>query len=119
MPCVYCFGFWYIAGRGGKKGASETCPTCRGNGIQVQVQQLAPGMIQQIQTMCSECRGAGERINAKDRCKNCNGKKVSFVPSGINITIKYTFSCNHICGIYYFFRLFEIEKYWKYTSIKV
>lgn len=34
------------------------------------------GMIQQIQSMCNECRGQGERINPKDRCKNCNGKKV-------------------------------------------
>lgn len=30
-------------GRGGKKGAMEQCPACRGNGFQVQVQQLAPG----------------------------------------------------------------------------
>lgn len=30
-------------GRGGKKGAVEQCPTCRGTGLQVQVQQLGPG----------------------------------------------------------------------------
>lgn len=30
-------------GRGGKKGAVETCPTCRGSGMQVQIQQLGPG----------------------------------------------------------------------------
>ncbi|KAJ8922040.1 hypothetical protein NQ315_008680 [Exocentrus adspersus] len=29
-------------GRGGKKGAVEQCPTCRGTGMQVQVQQLGP-----------------------------------------------------------------------------
>lgn len=33
-------------------------------------------MIQQIQSMCSDCRGNGERINPKDRCKACQGKKV-------------------------------------------
>ena len=27
--------------------------------------------------MCRECDGKGERINAKDRCKHCNGKKVN------------------------------------------
>ncbi|PSN40677.1 DnaJ subfamily A member 1 [Blattella germanica] len=64
-------------GRGGKKGAVETCPTCRGTGMQVQIQQLGPGMIQQIQSMCQECRGQGERINPKDRCKTCQGRKVS------------------------------------------
>ncbi|XP_050308397.1 dnaJ homolog subfamily A member 1 [Anthonomus grandis grandis] len=63
-------------GRGGKKGAVEQCPTCRGTGMQVQVQQLGPGMLQQIQTVCPECRGQGERINPKDRCKQCQGKKV-------------------------------------------
>ncbi|XP_049798007.1 dnaJ homolog subfamily A member 1 [Schistocerca nitens] len=62
-------------GRGGKKGAVETCPACHGNGMQVHIQQLGPGMIQQIQSMCSECRGQGERINPKDRCKQCQGKK--------------------------------------------
>lgn len=34
------------------------------------------GMIQQIQSMCPDCRGQGERINPKDRCKQCQGKKV-------------------------------------------
>lgn len=63
-------------GRGGKKGAVESCPACQGSGIQVQIHQLGPGMIQQVQSMCSECRGQGERINPKDRCRSCNGKKV-------------------------------------------
>ncbi|XP_050542629.1 dnaJ homolog subfamily A member 1 [Daktulosphaira vitifoliae] len=64
-------------GRGGKKGAVESCPGCQGSGIQVQIHQLGPGMIQQVQSMCSECRGQGERINPKDRCRTCNGKKVN------------------------------------------
>jgi len=62
-------------GRGGKKGAVEKCNTCQGSGVQVQIQQLAPGMIQQIQCMCSDCNGQGEKINPKDRCKTCQGKK--------------------------------------------
>ncbi|KAH3866404.1 hypothetical protein DPMN_029466 [Dreissena polymorpha] len=32
-------------------------------------------MVQQLQTMCSECHGKGERINPKLRCKTCMGKK--------------------------------------------
>ncbi|XP_013776149.1 dnaJ homolog subfamily A member 1-like [Limulus polyphemus] len=63
-------------GRGGKQGAVENCPTCRGTGMYTRVQQLGPGMVQQIQSMCPECQGQGERINAKDRCKACQGKKV-------------------------------------------
>ncbi|XP_019622463.1 PREDICTED: dnaJ homolog subfamily A member 1-like [Branchiostoma belcheri] len=63
-------------GRGGKKGAVESCPNCRGTGMQVRIQQLGPGMVQQIQSMCNECQGQGERINPRDRCKTCNGRKI-------------------------------------------
>ena len=65
------------AGRGGKAGAVEKCTTCRGTGIQVRVQQLGPGFIQQMQSVCSECGGQGERINPKDRCKECQGRKIN------------------------------------------
>lgn len=40
------------------------------------MQQIGPGMIQQIQSMCPDCQGQGEKFNSKDRCKNCNGNKV-------------------------------------------
>ncbi|XP_029436887.1 dnaJ homolog subfamily A member 4-like [Rhinatrema bivittatum] len=63
-------------GRGGKKGAVEKCSNCKGRGIQVHIQQLGPGMVQQIQSMCPDCQGQGEIISPKDRCKACNGKKV-------------------------------------------
>ncbi|XP_028678320.1 dnaJ homolog subfamily A member 4 [Erpetoichthys calabaricus] len=68
--CEKCEGY------GGKKGALEKCSNCKGKGVQIHVQQIGPGMIQQIQTMCGECQGQGERINSKDRCKTCNGQKV-------------------------------------------
>ena len=45
--------------------------------MQVRVQQLGPGMMQQIQSMCGECQGTGERIDPKLRCKKCSGKKVN------------------------------------------
>lgn len=44
--------------------------------MQVRIQQLAPGMVQQIQSMCHECQGQGERINPKHRCKQCQGRKI-------------------------------------------
>lgn len=68
--CEKCEGY------GGKKGALEKCSNCKGRGVQVRVQQLGPGMIQQIQSMCPDCQGQGEKFNSKDRCKNCNGHKV-------------------------------------------
>ncbi|XP_004480440.3 dnaJ homolog subfamily A member 4 [Dasypus novemcinctus] len=63
-------------GVGGKKGAVEKCPLCKGRGMQIHIQQIGPGMVQQIQTVCIECKGQGERINPKDRCESCNGAKV-------------------------------------------
>lgn len=62
-------------GRGGKKGSMQTCTICRGTGMQIQIQQLGPGMIQQIQSMCTECQGRGEIIDHKDKCRNCQGRK--------------------------------------------
>ncbi|XP_060115853.1 dnaJ homolog subfamily A member 4 [Heteronotia binoei] len=68
--CDKCKGY------GGKKGAVEKCLTCKGRGMQVIVQQIGPGMVQQIQTVCPDCKGQGERINPRDRCTTCNGNKV-------------------------------------------
>uniref|UniRef100_A0A8C9Q2S1 CR-type domain-containing protein n=1 Tax=Spermophilus dauricus TaxID=99837 RepID=A0A8C9Q2S1_SPEDA len=44
--------------------------------MQIHIQQIGPGMVQQIQTVCIECKGQGERINPKDRCESCSGAKV-------------------------------------------
>ncbi|XP_031603203.1 dnaJ homolog subfamily A member 1 [Oreochromis aureus] len=68
--CEKCEGY------GGKMGALEKCTNCKGRGVQIRVQQVGPGMIQQIQSMCPDCQGQGEKFNSKDRCKNCNGQKV-------------------------------------------
>ncbi|XP_012674135.1 dnaJ homolog subfamily A member 4 isoform X2 [Clupea harengus] len=68
--CEKCDGY------GGKKGTLQKCSTCKGRGVQIQVQQIGPGMIQQIQSMCNDCQGQGESFSAKDRCKNCTGHKV-------------------------------------------
>ncbi|XP_042329227.1 dnaJ homolog subfamily A member 4 isoform X2 [Sceloporus undulatus] len=68
--CDKCKGY------GGKKESVEKCPTCKGRGVHVIVQQIGPGMMQQIQSVCPECKGQGERINPKDRCTVCNGNKV-------------------------------------------
>lgn len=56
---------------------AERCSNCRGSGMQVRIEHLGPSIVQQIQTVCSDCGGKGERIAAKDRCKGCDGKKVS------------------------------------------
>lgn len=66
-------------GRGTKSAniSAERCGGCRGTGMQIRIEHLGPSIVQQIQTACSDCGGKGERIAAKDRCKTCDGKKIS------------------------------------------
>ncbi|EQC39456.1 hypothetical protein SDRG_03658 [Saprolegnia diclina VS20] len=64
-------------GRGGKAGAEKSCGTCNGRGMRIQHRQIAPGMVQQVQSVCPDCRGQGKTINDADRCKACKGNKVT------------------------------------------
>jgi DnaJ family protein A protein 2 len=63
-------------GKGSKSGASGHCGTCKGSGVRVVVRQIAPGMVQQMQTVCNECKGSGQVISEKDKCGQCRGAKV-------------------------------------------
>ena len=57
-------------------------------------------MIQQMQTTCSDCNGAGKSIAEKDRCKKCDGEKTTkdkktlevHVTAGMSNNSKITFS---------------------------
>ncbi|KNC80583.1 hypothetical protein SARC_07054 [Sphaeroforma arctica JP610] len=62
-------------GKGGKD--ARQCSACRGRGIRMHVQQIAPGMMQQFQGPCNECDGQGTIMKPKDRCKTCSGKKTT------------------------------------------
>lgn len=62
-------------GKGGKEGAVRPCGLCQGRGVRVTLRQMGP-MIQQLQQPCDECSGTGEIINHRDKCKNCNARKV-------------------------------------------
>ena len=64
------------AGCGVREGAQRRCPKCHGSGMEVRIHQLGPGVIQQIQTVCSQCQGQGEWIRPRDCCLTCNGRKV-------------------------------------------
>jgi len=61
-------------GTGGK--GVKACRGCDGRGIRFQMRQLAPGMIQQIQSQCNDCNGVGEIIPKSGRCRQCRGDKV-------------------------------------------
>lgn len=65
-------------GRGATKPEGvATCKACHGTGVRVVLNQLGPGMVQQVQTRCNVCNGAGEMIIDKYRCQVCKGAKVT------------------------------------------
>ncbi|KAJ4873549.1 Chaperone protein dnaJ 2 [Raphanus sativus] len=63
-------------GKGSKSGASMKCGGCQGKGMKVSIRRIGPGMVQQMQHACHDCKGTGETINDRDRCPQCKGDKV-------------------------------------------
>lgn len=49
---------------------------CKGRGMRTKMTMLGPGMYSQSTGPCDECDGSGSTISEKDKCKNCNGRKV-------------------------------------------
>jgi len=50
-------------------GESKTCEGCRGQGVVMEVRQIGPGMITQMQRTCSECQGQGNNAKTKNERK--------------------------------------------------
>lgn len=64
MSCVSEKLTFHVTGafcsrQGGKAGAVQKCNACRGRGVRIMIRQLAPGMVQQMQSVCSDCNGEG------------------------------------------------------------
>ncbi|KAF9962102.1 Type I HSP40 co-chaperone [Modicella reniformis] len=60
------------------------CEQCNGKGGKEGA--MGP-MMQQIQQPCGDCRGEGEVINPKDKCKSCNARKVTQVRKVLEVHI--------------------------------
>lgn len=56
--CLLCARM-FVDSQGGKTGAVQKCTTCRGRGMRIMIRQLAPGMVQQMQSVCTDCNGEG------------------------------------------------------------
>lgn len=52
-------GHNFLCRHGSKSGASMKCASCQGSGVKVSIRQIGPGMIQQMQHVCAECKGSG------------------------------------------------------------
>eukprot|EP01083_Nonionella_stella_P152667 489677_1 len=50
-------------------GEVKSCSSCDGQGVRMEVRQLGPGMIQQMQKTCSDCRGQGNIAETKTERK--------------------------------------------------
>ncbi len=50
-------------------GEVKTCTACDGQGVRMEIRQLGPGMIQQMQRTCSECKGQGKMAKTKSERK--------------------------------------------------
>lgn len=75
-------------GKGSKSGTSGRCYGCHGTGMKVSTRQIAPGMIQQMQHVCPECRGSGESISERDKCPQCKGKKVTHEKKVVEVHVE-------------------------------
>lgn len=63
-------------GLGGKEGKVKKCTGCNGAGMRFITKQMG-NMIQRFQTVCDECQGQGDIMDAKDKCPTCRGKKTA------------------------------------------
>lgn len=50
-------------------GEAKSCSTCNGQGVKMEIRQLGPGMIQQMQRTCSDCKGEGHTAERKNERK--------------------------------------------------
>jgi DnaJ-related protein SCJ1 len=61
-------------GSGSADGKVDTCKVCGGHGVRIQKHQLAPGIFQQMQTVCDACGGKGKTVRTP--CPVCHGTRV-------------------------------------------
>lgn len=75
------------SGKGGT-GTAEQCVTCKGQGVQIVIRQLAPGMVQQMQAQCGTCKGAGKIMPSDKQCKPCAASGIVSKNQPVEINIK-------------------------------
>ena len=72
----------------------EECKYCNGQGVTMKIRQLAPGMVQQMQSKCSYCNGQGfsvdmitekKIINVNIEKGMRNGEEITFMNEGNQI----------------------------------
>jgi len=68
-------------------GEPKDCSPCKGRGVKVELRQIGPGMVQQLQSSCPSCNGQGYQCETKNERKvlevfvekgMVNGEKITF-----------------------------------------
>ncbi len=69
--CVKCHGL----GTNTNQTNCVRCSKCRGFGMIHHSKQIVPGFVTQVQSICQNCHGSGQEIDARTICQNCGGKR--------------------------------------------
>jgi len=76
-------------GSGAKSGVTpKKCDGCDGHGVKVVVKPIGPGMVQQMQVVCPQCKGKGEIVKDSDKCTQCRGEKVEKVKKTLEVFVE-------------------------------
>jgi hypothetical protein len=73
-------------GTGAKGGDVKKCSKCNGQGVTMQLQQIAPGFNIQMQTPCPHCGGTGKI--AKATCDKCRGERTVMEEKSLDAVIE-------------------------------
>jgi DnaJ family protein A protein 2 len=77
------------SGSGAKSGVQpKKCDSCDGHGVKVVVKPIGPGMVQQMQVVCPQCKGKGEIVKDADKCTQCRGEKVEKVKKTLEVFVE-------------------------------
>lgn len=74
------------------------CDACEGRGILIRRVQVAPGFVQQVQSVCPKCQGKGKVV--KSTCHVCGGKKLMDDYDTFKVTIEKGVPNKHRVTIY-------------------
>ena len=73
-------------GTGSSDGHTQPCADCGGRGMRITKHMLAPGIFQQVQSVCDTCGGRGHIISHP--CSVCGGAKVVRAPVSLTVHIE-------------------------------
>ena len=75
---------------------SNPCSKCQGSGVRIERVMIAPRVVSQKSSVCSDCKGEGKIIPESAKCRECKGNKFIKVTETINLNIRKGVKNNEI-----------------------